>query len=199
MRAVLVILFWCWFAVSAFILLRRGGRRVTGRHAKAGVATPPRPPMTWPPLHEIDPGPADAAPAADEPREPTVTAPPSRSLFTRESSRTGRGATIATVLDGIRMPCDLAPLMGGIDDFDRRATFFTVGYPAEAVAPEIADELERIGMEFKALTENTAVARRDDVQVRVAVHAVGLALNGVADPTYPTAPEHSVVVEFELT
>jgi hypothetical protein len=31
------------------------------------------------------------------------------------------------------------------------------------------------------------------------VHAVGASVKGVAHATYPTAPENSVVVEFELT
>ena len=119
-------------------------------------------------------------------------------MFTRQP-RVNRATNIASALDGIRLPCDLAPLTSGIDDFERRAAFFTVGYPAEAVAPEIADELERIGMEFSAISETTALARRDDLQVRVAVHSVGPAINGVADLTFPTAPENSVVVEFELT
>jgi hypothetical protein len=211
MPRVLVILFWCWFAVSMFILVRRGTRRASGRHAHGRDTSATRRPVSWPPLHEIDPLAGDAeagsdrAPRPDPSPAPRDVAAPTRTMFRREGPpregvpRPSRGATIATVLDGIRMPCDLAPLMGGIDDLDRRAAFFTVGYPADAVAPEIADELERIGMEFNALSDNTAVARRDDVQVRVAVHAVGPALNGIADPTYPTAPEHSVVVEFELT
>jgi hypothetical protein len=53
-------------------------------------------------------------------------------------------------------------------------------------------------MQFNSLSDNVAMAKREDVEVRVAVHAVGPAINGVADLTYPTAPEHSVVVEFEL-
>jgi hypothetical protein len=197
MPRVLVIVFWCWTAVSVYILLRRGTRRATGRSARARGASDTRRPVTWPPLHEIDPVPGDADIVSTDAEPPTTT--PVQSVFTRDGlPRPTRGATIASVLDGIRLPCDLAPLTGGLDDLDRRAAFFTVGYPAEAVAPEIADELERIGMEFNAVTANTAVARRDDVRVRVAVHAVGPALNGVADLSYPTAPEHSVVVEFEL-
>jgi hypothetical protein len=196
MPAVLVVLFWCWFAVSAVILLRRLVRKVSGPRKPVAA---PRPAREWPPLHEIDPVPAaDDAPAEDAPTAPATPTAVGRNLFTREP----RGASIASVLDGIRLPCDLAPLTGlgeGEANTARRATFYTVGYPAEAVAPEIADELERLGLEFNPLTENTAVARRDDVQVRVAVHAVGSAYKGVADVTFPTAPEHSVVVEFELT
>jgi hypothetical protein len=109
-----------------------------------------------------------------------------------------RTATIADALEGIRMPCDLAPLTGTQSDLDRRVAFVTVGYPAAAVAPEVADELERLGMSFSAMSETTALAERDDVRVKVAVRTVGPALNGIPDPDFPTAPEHSVVVEFEL-
>jgi hypothetical protein len=189
MPRLLVILFWCWFAVSVFILLRRGARRVGGSSAPARseVTAPVR--REWPPLHEIDPVPADDAVdgATDEP--PAAA----RGVFGHPT------ATIATALEGIRMPCDLAPLTGSLADIERRVAFFTVGWPAEAVGPEVADELERIGMQFTSLSDNRAVARRDDVEVRVALHSVGSAINGIADPTFPTAPEHSVVVEFELS
>ena len=53
-------------------------------------------------------------------------------------------------------------------------------------------------MAFNALSDTTAVAEREDVRVKIAVRTVGPSINGIADPLYPTAPEHSVVVEFEL-
>jgi hypothetical protein len=122
MPRVLVVLFWCWFAVSIVILVRRGMNRPAIRRKKKEVVAA-RPPMVWPPLHEIDP-------LADEPaEEPEVVAP------RRSEPRINRAKTIAGALEGIRLPCDLAPLTGGVDDVDRRAAFFTVGYPAEAVAP----------------------------------------------------------------
>jgi hypothetical protein len=186
MPGFLAFLFWCWFAVSCAILLRRLVRKVGGGNRPRGTATASasaRPPVTWPPLpaehRSVTAGPPDAVVAS--------TAAPKK---------------LTDALDGIRLPCDLAPLAArdaGLD-FDRRAAFFTVGYPAEAVAPSIADELERLGMEFNALSDNVAVATRDDLRVRVAVRSVGSAArNGVADLDYPSAPEHSVVVEFELT
>jgi hypothetical protein len=194
MPGILVVVFWCWFAVSVGILVRRTFRRVGGGRSRphatgaaAGTAWPTRADLGEPGADGTAPVHTPAAVPAPEPAStPSVD---------------GEVASIADALRGIRMPCDLAPLTGpGIDaDFTRRAAFYTVGYPPEAVAPEIADELERLGMHFDALTDNTAVARRDDVRVRVVVHAVGASVNGVAHRTYPTAPENSVVVEFELT
>jgi hypothetical protein len=165
----------------------------------------------WPPLHEIDPVPEHAGGvdasdpsgsitnAAAESTDADTTADAPVPTPSRERGVFGHPrATIANALDGIRLPCDLTPLMGTSNDIDRRAAFYTVGYPAEAVAPEIADELERIGMEFNTVTDNVAFAKRDDVQVRVAVRSVGPAVNGIADDRYPAAPAHSVVVEFEI-
>jgi hypothetical protein len=190
MRGILVVIFWCWFAVSVGILVRRTFRRVNGRSRPRATGVAAGAP--WPMRADL----SESAVAV--PETPVAALPPD---VVSQTPLDGDVASIADALRGIRMPCDLAPLTGlGIDaDFTRRAAFYTVGYPPEAVAPEIADELERLGMHFDALTDNIAVARRDDVRVRIAVHAVGASVNGVAHTTYPTAPENSVVVEFELT
>jgi hypothetical protein len=215
MPGVLVVVFWCWFAVSVAILLRRGVRKYSGGGRPAAETVRPRP--EWPPLHEIDPvrdglpvGVRDADPtagatgrgadagagdvAAGAVNDANDAAPAERGVFGHPRA----ARTIASALDGIRLPCDLTPLLGETNDLDRRAAFYTVGYPPEAVAPEIADELERLGMRFDTVSDNVAVAKRDDVQVRVAVRSVGPAINGVADDRYPAAPANSVVVEFEL-
>lgn len=90
------------------------------------------------------------------------------------------------------------PLNDSTVDFERRAAFVTVGYTPDAVAPRVADEIERIGMAFNSLSDDTAVAERDDVRVKIAVRSIGPTIGGVGDPVYPTAPENSVVVEFEV-
>lgn len=192
MPGFLVFLFWCWFGVSCVILVRRLGRKVGGTN-RAGTTTASRPPVTWPPL------PPDARTADAAPTDDAAPVPGTAGAAVPDAVAPKR---LTDALDGIRLPCDLAPLAArdaGLD-FDRRAAFYTVGYPAEAVAPSIADELERLGMEFNSLSDSVAVATRDDLRVRVAVRSVGSAArNGVADLDYPTAPEHCVVVEFELT
>jgi hypothetical protein len=202
MPGFLVLLFWCWFAVSAAILVRRAFRRVTSEPrsshpaAAAGTASPVTAAGTASPVAAVAPPPAvalgDVATAA--PVTPGAPTPASTATVAP-----GAVATIADALRGIRLPCDLAPLTGsGGGDEARRVAFYTVGYPAAAVAPQVADELERLGMRFDALTDNAAVAWRDDARVRVTVRTVGTRIGEVADLTYPTAPEHSVVVEFEL-
>jgi hypothetical protein len=199
MPGFLVFLFWCWFGVSCVILVRRLGRKVGGTN-RAGTTTTSRSPVTWPPLPPDartanDVAPTDDAGHADD----AAPAPGTATAAVPDAAAPKR---LTDALDGIRLPCDLAPLAArdaGLD-FDRRAAFYTVGYPAEAVAPSIADELERLGMEFNSLSDSVAVATRNDLRVRVAVRSVGSAArNGVADLDYPTAPEHCVVVEFELT
>lgn len=225
MPRILVIVFWCWFAFSVAVLLRRAYRKTTSRSTEAVKADTSRP--TWPPLHEIEPQPAPSptvdVPVGDElaerapiaeaavPVEVTESlgqaaapgsdaAPPryaASQTATQVQTRT-RPASLGDVLRGIRMPCDLTPLTGTSADFERRAAFFSVRYPAEVVAPAVADELERIGMTFTTTSDNTAVAERDDARVLVAVRSVGAAVDGTTDLVYPTAPEHCVIVELEL-
>jgi hypothetical protein len=106
---------------------------------------------------------------------------------------------IAEALRGITLPCDLGPLVSnGSIDFQRRAVFFASGYPAEVVGAAVAEALQEIGMSFTTLHDDVAVARRGETAVRVTVHPIGIAMKGVADVNYPTAPPNSVVVDFEL-
>jgi hypothetical protein len=209
MSGILIVAFWCWFAVSLGILFRRAVRKASNRPA-AGAATSATA-FTPTSAATFTPTPADAVVAPVEHRVAAGSGGPAPgSIFVRATpapagsdpstgtNGTAGTATVADALRGIRMPCDLTPLTGSQADFDHRIAFVTVGYPAEAVAPEVADEIERLGMTFHALSETSAIAARDGVRVKVAVHTVGSALNGIADPRYPTAPERSVVVEFEL-
>lgn len=223
MPRILVIVFWCWFAFSVAVLLRRAFRKTTGRSStptQDDLRTRP----TWPPLHEIDPLPADTAardepstddaqpaetdaqtdaptpaPATSEPYDAPMPQPAaSGARATTQVQTRPRVTSLGDALRGIRMPCDLTPLTGTAADFERRAAFFSVRYPAETVAPQVADELERIGMTFTATSDNTAIAERDGARVQVTVRSVGAAVDGTTDLVYPTAPEHCVIVELEL-
>jgi len=200
MNGILVVAFWCWFVVSLGILFRRAVRKASGRNVQPPTDQPTAASVRIRPPEVAPNDPSTFAAVAGEGRAGTG------SIFVREPAATpsdrggtaDRAGTIADALQGIRMPCDLMPLTGGQADFERRAAFVTVGYPAAAVAPEVADEVERLGMAFNALSDTTAVAEREDVRVKIAVRTVGPSVDGIADPLYPTAPEHSVVVEFEL-
>ncbi|HEX7096705.1 MAG TPA: hypothetical protein VF183_12545 [Acidimicrobiales bacterium] len=196
MPGFLVVLFWCWVGVSVVILLRRAIRKTIGRHAS--TQPPETSPLTWPPLHEIGTVPAsnDSHDTPQPDHEPATTTSTSSTATAVDTAR--RATTLPAALEGIRLPCDLAPLTSAAVDFQTRAVFTTGGYPAEVVAPALADELERIGMTFHAVTDNTAIAERDGTRVRVSVRSVGASVNGVTDLVYPTAPENSVIVELEL-
>jgi hypothetical protein len=190
MSGILVAGFWIWFACSVVILLRRAFRRSrTGRAPRPG--TRPRPAAA-------PAGPPDRADAEDH-AVVAAGAAASNDVIA-PSAVAAKTRTIADVLRGMSLPCDLGPLTvpGSTIDFERRAAFYTVSHPAEVVGTAVADELERIGMHFAALTHNTGLATRGDVMVRVGVHSIGPSINGVADLGYPTAPPHSVVVDIEL-
>lgn len=92
--------------------------------APPAEATPP-PPAAEPTLQPM-PQPAPAATAVD-----TAARPRSRSL--------------AEALEGISMPCDLAPLIGGGEANPREIAFFTRDVDPEIVGTELGDEFERLG------------------------------------------------------
>ena len=65
---ILVIVFWCWFAFSVAVLLRRAYRKTTSRSTEAVKADTSRP--TWPPLHEIELQPAPSPTNGSAPTAP---------------------------------------------------------------------------------------------------------------------------------
>jgi hypothetical protein len=180
----LVVVYWLWFAASIVIVARRIVRKFGRRSAPASE---------WP------------RPASQTPTPMTTDDAVVDTTALNESSSmrgTRPASTIAEVLHGISLPCNLAPLTDGSTDFVRRAAFATTTHPAEIVGPAVADELERIGMDFKMLTDTIAVARRDDHVVRVGVREV-TAITNLPNAKARAARDfdapRSVVVEFELT
>src|SRR5215203_2611518 len=164
MPPVLAVLFWTWVVVSLVVLVKRRALRRAERAEKAvevdasgmAVAEPPEDlvaAMAGTPIPETTvetttaPTPEPAAPvpaAVTPPTPPPGFETPVAPVIDRPAPRSAPAAGIADALVGIRMPCELVPLV-----FDRlatdRITLSTVGYPAEVVGRSLADEVERLG------------------------------------------------------
>jgi hypothetical protein len=220
MPPVLAVLFWAWLLVSVVIFVRRRAtKRAAARtddgqeletpadldvtavtepapeaapfealvHATAGAApTVPFLPKLPTPPPDVDALAAPAPPPGFEaPVAPTVD---------RSAHRSAPAAGVADALVGIRMPCDLVPLV-----LDRlasgRITLSTTGYPAEAVGTALADEVERLGYVLRPMSDHEVLATRGATGLRLTIRPPD------ADGRHfehPTAREDSVVVEITL-
>jgi hypothetical protein len=180
------VLFWIWVAVSVVVLLRRWvARRATRRVAEAA---------------EVDVDHADAAPApapapAPEPVPVLAATPAPAPIVERHIGRTAPAAGIADALVGIKMPCDLVPLV-----FDRLATdkltLSTVGFPADAVGVALADEVERLGYVVRPLSDREVIATRGATELRLTILRPG---PDGRHPHHPQARDDSIVVEIVLS
>ena len=210
----LAVLFWIWVVVSIVVLVKRRALRRAERAEKAveiaesgvAVAEPhedlvsamagaaaPAPDATA--VAEA-PAPAAAAPAAPAPPTPPPGfEAPVAPLIERPVHRSAPAAGIADALVGIRMPCELVPLV-----FDRLATdkitLSTVGYPAEVVGSSLADEVERLGYVVRPISDREVVATRGVTELRMMIIAAGPDGRHVH---HPNARDDSVVVEISLS
>jgi hypothetical protein len=102
---------------------------------------------------------------------------------------------VAEALVGIRMPCDLVPLV-----FDRLAThkigLSTTGYPAEVVGSQLADEVERLGYVVRPLSDREVIATRGATELRMTITPPG---PDGRHHDHPNARDDAVVVEITLS
>ena len=105
--------------------------------------------------------------------------------------------SVADALQGIRMPCDLAPLMIGYAD-PKRVAFQTSGHAAAEVGEQLADELERLGCEITPLDESSIRVVRGDDELEATIHADGASVLAGNERRYPTVANGTVVVELSL-
>ena len=107
--------------------------------------------------------------------------------------------SVADALSGIRMPCDLVPLIGLKAAIDPTHVVFAAdGQPAHEVGSQLGDELERIGCELTQIDETTLHAVRDSYVIEVRIHPDAASARGPAGLRFPTAAPRSVVVEFRI-
>lgn len=199
MRQIIPYLFWPWFATSCLILLRR---RVTIGSWKAMPADDEDTTVRFPPLPPV---PADEAPApetVDEvpvedapPAEPTAPAP--AGAVATKTAPVAR--SLAEALDGIAMPCDLAPLIGTGEPNPREIAFFTSGVEAATVGSALSDEFERLGFEITPIDETSIRAESGPNLIRARLVSAALVSEDVMQELHPSAPADALVVELKLT
>ncbi len=96
------------------------------------------------------------------PAEADITLPADEEPDLDLNDATESSKTLADLLVGIRLPCDLMP----VDDIDPdiaevAVTLVTMTSPPETVGVMLADELERLGYAIFSLSDSEAVAKRD--------------------------------------
>ena len=210
MGSVLVILFWLWCGVSIVILITRPFyRRMKANRSIAPLVDPTAGAAGIdPPFPDRSAG--VGLPSPPDHTGPTDPLPPTGSVATAEpespSAQVGMvgevprdASSVAEVLTGIRLPCDLAPLVGLDVALDpTHVVFATEGHRADQVGQQVGDELERIGCRLTPLDQTTLRADRGAHSVDVRIHPDPSAAMTGDQPAFPTARAGSIVVEFRL-
>lgn len=202
MPPVLAIVFWAWVLVSIVVLLRRrAAKRALARGEAIGETS--LPPTDGEEVVPADVEVPEAVPAMAGPAAPSAPTPPSpppgfdsptAAIIERPAPRSAPAAGVADALVGIRMPCDLVPLV-----LDRLATdhitLSTTGRAAADVGTALADEVERLGYVVHPLSAHEVLATRGATHLRLTIRPPGPDGKHL---THPNAREDSVVVEIAL-
>lgn len=216
MKQIVPYIFWPWFATSCFILLRR---RVTGGSWKAIPrdaendddvwAPPPLDPLPDAYLDDPTPEPAAADDGVATPAVPTSTTgsttpaePPGPAPEPRPNpvvtQARPRARSLAEALEGIHMPCELAPLIGAGAGDHRAVSFYTAGFDPTTVGASMSDEFERLGYRITPLDDRTIRAARDETEVEAAMLSEALVGSTVMNDRHPSAPAGALVLELKL-
>lgn len=121
-----------------------------------------------------------------------------RSGFFAGSAEPAEAKPVATLLQGIAMPCDLAPVTdaAALDPTGHRVAFHTAGFDPAEVGRRVGDELERLGFTLRSLSATEIAALRADDRLEVTLHPMAGKAQRDGSPAYPSLPSTSVVVEF---
>jgi hypothetical protein len=138
----------------------------------------------------------DRSPINFPPPLPTETAAAPAPAPTDVSGE--RARTLAGALEGIAMPCDLAPLMGTGPPNPCEVSFFTGDQDPAEVGRAIADELERLDYEISPVDHRSIRAERGQNLVQARIVSAATNSEEVFAELHPSAPKDSVVVELKL-
>lgn len=213
-RDVLVVVFFLWLAVSVVILLARLSRRGrTSPDAAAGGAAAAGSRLPRPRAAEVEeeddlrPQPAGEGPlrpSPDSPRPVPGASPPAATrsadqVIGPEANRApvSPEQPLATLLAGIELPCGLLPHVGpDHPDPEHYVSLITTEASGAEVAGALTDELERLGYEVFALTEDDLAARRGDDLLSVRVHPRADVAQAGGAVLFPDAPSSATAVEL---
>ena len=146
--------------------------------------------------HAIAP-PVDDVPARPG-AEPEQSPAPGAVMAPVDAERP-RNRSLADAVEGIALPCDLAPLMGVGPLTPREVAFFTTGFSPATVGSELSDEFERLGYEITPIDDRSIRAERgvDTIEARLLGHE--FTPPEVMHELHPSAPAGALVVEMKLT
>ncbi len=206
MPPVLAVLFWIWLAASIVFFVRRRAARTGAAEVTADAVEATQAPVPEEALiaavdfHDalgdevLAPDPLSVAAAPVSPMAAMAPAAAAPLEDRRMARRVVPAAGVAEALVGIRMPCDLVPLV--VDRLSTgRIALSTTGYPAEVVGTALADELERLGYVLRPLTDVDLIATRGATELHLRIEQANIDGRHL---DHPTAREDSVVVEIEL-
>lgn len=213
--------FWAMvFASLGYWIYRAYQRFTRGKQDGAQVVradSPGPPPPTGTPSRPSSPTTTVIPPERASPATGAAQPPVTRFDRSKEQSTTGGRSglfapaepstpaaprpPVARLLQGITMPCGLAPVLPSQSSpssrFGLQVCFATSGVEASEVGRALGDELERLGFSVASLNDSQVEATRDEARVLVSI---------VTDPAerkvdglrmYPSLPPESIVVEFE--
>lgn len=117
-----------------------------------------------------------------------------------EMEQAGGPTTVAEMLQGIRLPADLAPLttMASRPGAGDRVAFWTASTPAELAGPTFIDSLLAIGCTVARVEPSLYTIERDATRAALLVHPDGRLASIDGAPAFPSVPESAVVIEIWL-
>jgi hypothetical protein len=205
---IVAVVLWIWVGISVAVLLRRLYRRVGRRPAPTvdeliETASTTTPPTTAPPTTDH----RTTAPPTPEAAGPVETG---RGGFFAASTdapaaTTGGVAvpgtirpTVAEALQGVAMPCGLAPVVDGSVAIANpfRVAFLTDEADAAAVGAALGDELARLGFTLSTAAATELLARKPGVELRVVLYPTAAAAQRGLEKIFPAAPTSAVGVEI---
>jgi hypothetical protein len=172
-------------------VLDRAAKQETGASRSSGDATPGR--------GVTDDAPAPAAPPGARSGLFASTSQPPTTTDDANAPSDETRSTVAAMLSGVSMPCDLVPIVDAdavVNPY--RVAFSTHTAPAADVGAAVGDELERLGFALRSVTSNQVEATKDEQRLTVTIHADASTATVADAAAYPNLPPGSVVVEFEV-
>ncbi len=154
-----------------------------------------------PPVPEVTPAPSKESTLGSPSRSglfaPTTT-PAAAPTPVPAPTNTDARPTVAEVLRGIAMPCDLSPVIDPDRVFDPyRVAFSTNTATAAAVGAGVGDELERLEFTLASTSAIQLAATKQGQRVVVTIHADPEAVTYGDGQAFRNMPPGSVVVEFQ--
>jgi hypothetical protein len=183
----LLIAGYIWFVVWRLRLDRRKKEAAAGGPTPYARATPSAP---------------RAPSAADLPSTPTdePLRVPRLSDLAPLPSESATPASVADLLQGIRLPHDLVPItmMAPRAEVGERVAFVTEGVDPAEVGTAFTEELERLGYEITPMGADRIAAARGDDRLVCQIHLDARYAEVGGKRAFPAVPDGSVVVEVWL-